>query len=424
MVYGSAGKIMSEDSRYSPLSSLQDISFKKPQIEWEEASRVLNKRYEILRMLGRGSQGIVWEVYDNVTKREVALKQCCVGRDPQLFLKEVALHASFHHESIPCIFEVHDEEFPYFTMRKVDGVKLSEFLHTLHGLPSGNPKLKMMVNHITLRDLMCIFRDICRVVCYLHEKNYVHRDLKPQNILIDSEYKIHLVDFGLTASPESVKDICGTKSFVDPRCVFETKKSKRADIYALGVILLAMTTARSYRLLDGEHWEFLPYNEDIDLSLPLKDFLKQVESLRIQLPTCDRSLKKNLTLKGIERIFQYCLGIDRRGFLCSRSRMYHRVEDLCKDVDHLLSHKDGVAFRQPFATKLSKILRQYPKSVTALFILITCTVVIGISIRDQYLRSYEEAEKALAANNASQALLTYSNYSWFGYHAQAKIEVK
>ncbi|BBM84667.1 serine/threonine-protein kinase [Candidatus Uabimicrobium amorphum] len=404
---------MSENSKYSLLSSLQDISLKKPQIEWDEASRVIDKRYKILRMLGRGGQGIVWEVYDEVTKREVALKQCSAARDPRLFLEEVTLHASFHHESIPSIFEVHEGDLPYFTMRKIDGIKLSEFLHALHGLPNANPKLRMMVNHITLRELMHIFYDICRVVCHLHEKNYVHRDLKPQNILIDSEYKIHLIDFGLTTSPENVKEICGTKNFVDPRCLFETKKSKRIDIYALGVILLAMTTSRSYRSIEGDRWEFFPYDTNIDLRLSLKDFLKQIESLRIQLPACDKSLKRDVTSKGIERIFQHCLGIDRRGFLCSRTFVYPRAEDLCKDVESLLSRKDGIAFRQPLATKLSKLLRQYPKSVTAFLILIVFSVAVAMSMRSQYLHSYEEAEQALRQDNPSRALAVYQNYSWF-----------
>ncbi|WP_372364429.1 tetratricopeptide repeat protein [Candidatus Uabimicrobium sp. HlEnr_7] len=398
-------------SKYSPLSSLQDIAIKKPKIEWEEAKQNINERYQILSVLGQGGQGIVWEVYDSITQREVALKQSNLTQKKHIFLQEVTLQTSFHHSSIPPIFEIHDGEIPYFTMHKIDGVKLSDFLYMLHELPNKNLRLRMMVKDLTLRDLMHIFRGICDVVRYLHERNYVHRDLKPQNILIDSDYKVYLIDFGLTTITEEAKDLCGTKNYVDPRYLFESQKSKRVDIYALGMILLSMTTATSYQFINNS-WQFFPYNKNVDLDLSLREYLKAIETLQIMLPKCSKPLSKNISIHGISRIYQHAVGVNKNGVLEKSTAVYSSIENLQKDIDSLLNFEDGVAFRQTMSVKIDKVLRRYPKSVTTIFLLLSFSIFTFISFSNNYLQNQKKFRTTLKANNIETTISHYQKYSF------------
>lgn len=230
-------------------------------------------RYELRDVLGEGGCGTVYSAWDPRHEREVALKLMFRGdaRAQQRFARELRAIARLRH---PHIVPLHDsgehEGRPYLVMERVQGCSLAEALDEEREDP------------LDLKTRVEIVRDVCRAIAHAHAKGVLHRDLKPQNVLIDQHGEALVVDFGLARSVDDgtmtrTGAPLGTPAYMPPEQAgaFGGEVSERSDVYALGATLFHALTGRPPYLGRGEELLFLVLNDtppptpsQVDLDLP------------------------------------------------------------------------------------------------------------------------------------------------------------
>ncbi|MFI6152377.1 serine/threonine-protein kinase [Kitasatospora sp. NPDC051170] len=204
---------------------------------------LLGGRYELVRQLGKGGFGVVWLAVDTVLHREVAVKLLRTehATDRELVERFVLEARAAGGLKNPHIVTVHDYgrivdgdgETHYLVMEYVEGRALYEVLGRK---PSPEPALalKWMVH-------------VCKALDAAHRKGVVHRDIKPQNVMIDAEDRAKVVDFGIArllgqsgAGLTSAGVVVGTVPYLAPECWGDGVIDGRADLYALGIMMYEM----------------------------------------------------------------------------------------------------------------------------------------------------------------------------------------
>ncbi|HZV02401.1 MAG TPA: protein kinase [Planctomycetota bacterium] len=210
----------------------------------DESQRSLGEigHYTITGELGRGGMGVVYKAYDRVLKRNVAVKMILdptrAGRSlVERFRAEASAVARLHDPRIVSVFEVgeHDEK-PYIVMELVDGRSLEQLLQE---------------EELSERRIAEVLRDTALALQHAHDNGIIHRDVKPENVLVDRAGGAHLMDFGLaqdlaaTTRLTVAGQILGTPAYMAPEQASGTGEviGPRADVYALGAVL--------YRALAG-----------------------------------------------------------------------------------------------------------------------------------------------------------------------------
>jgi WD40 repeat protein len=204
---------------------------------------VVIKGYEVLRELGRGGMGVVYQARHLRLNRVVALKMILAGshageQDLLRFLGEAEAVGALQHPHIVQLFDFGQHQgLPYFTLEFVSGGSLAD---KLQGTP------------LTPREAARVVEQLARGMAYAHERGIVHRDLKPQNVLLAEDGTPKITDFGLAKRVEvgtgltATGAVMGTPSYMAPEQA--GGKSKQvgppADIYALGAILYECLTGR------------------------------------------------------------------------------------------------------------------------------------------------------------------------------------
>lgn len=200
--------------------------------------------YEILRELGRGGMGVVYQARQVKLNRVVALKMVLAGAHAgadQLarFHTEAEAVAHLQHPHIVQIYEVGEHDaLPFFSLEFVDGPSLAELI-------GGQPQ------PVALASRMC--QRLARAMAYAHQHGIIHRDLKPANVLLTAEGEPKITDFGLAKRLESDASqtrsgtLMGTPNYMAPeQARGEVREvGPLADVYALGVILYEMLTGRT-----------------------------------------------------------------------------------------------------------------------------------------------------------------------------------
>jgi len=201
----------------------------------------LGGRYVLERELGRGGMGIVYLAWDGTLERRVALKvlprSAGTPRRRARFLTEARIAARLRHDHIVPIHAVDDAgPFVYYTMDYVSGETLAERILAQGALP---------VDEVTR-----ILHDVARAVAYAHERGVVHRDLKPQNILLEEGTgRAWVADFGLARvvhdgvlpNADAGRTV-GTVAYVSPEQAAGLPADRRSDVYSLGVVGWVMAT--------------------------------------------------------------------------------------------------------------------------------------------------------------------------------------
>jgi tetratricopeptide (TPR) repeat protein len=197
-------------------------------------------RYRIIREVGRGGMGIVYQAEDDILRRPVAYKVLpdAVRDDPRAledFLREARIAASLHHPNIITIFDAgQTADAVYIAMEYVEGRSLQDILDEVRILP--------------LPRALDIFRQACRSLVHAHRQQIVHRDVKPANIMVSSTGAVKLMDFGLAAvvshASAKVSSVRGTPYYMPPEQITGETISAFADQYALGCTLYHMVAGR------------------------------------------------------------------------------------------------------------------------------------------------------------------------------------
>jgi len=198
-------------------------------------------RYEIIEELGWGGMGRVYKVYDQKIGEVVALKvihpEISVNAKAiDRFRNELRFARKIGHRHVGRMFDLGEDggKF-YITMEYVEGENLKSFIRR-----SGQ---------LAPRKAVSLARQICEGLSEAHRLGIIHRDLKPQNIMIDREGSARIMDFGVARFTEAEGltgsgVMVGTPEYMSPEQVETTEVDKRADLYALGVILYEMVTGR------------------------------------------------------------------------------------------------------------------------------------------------------------------------------------
>ncbi len=195
--------------------------------------KALENRYRLKSELGRGSMGVVYLAHDPTLDRLVALKLLppeVTNRDMGArFLREARIVARLSHPNIVPIYSVeHAAEFLFFTMAYVDGETLGDRIRREKRLP--------------VSEVCRIVRDVARAVGYAHSRRVIHRDLKPDNILLERHTDHVLVtDFGVAHLRQPGRqmphgEFVGTAAYMSPEQARFEPADERSDIYALGVV--------------------------------------------------------------------------------------------------------------------------------------------------------------------------------------------
>jgi ABC-type phosphate/phosphonate transport system substrate-binding protein/tRNA A-37 threonylcarbamoyl transferase component Bud32 len=223
--------------------------------------------YELLRQIGCGGMGLVYEARQTRLKRRVALKmirpELASRKFLRRFLVEGEAAARLDHPNIIPIYEIKEKGTEsFFTMQFVEGETLKEKIRKgEHGFKKGEAKPGTDETRQTERAMARLMAEVARAVNHAHERGVFHRDLKPGNILVDAEGQPHIADFGVAkivreqeqADAESALTVpgatLGTPEYMAPEQASGSSLGERpaiaaADIYSLGAILYELLTGR------------------------------------------------------------------------------------------------------------------------------------------------------------------------------------
>ena len=237
-----AGKVYLCQQCASPLSSASRIPAAES-AESEEILRAASKpenvfgKYILVSPLGKGAMGAVVKAWDRGLRRWVAIKVLLATSDPQLvlrFRREAETAAAIQHPNIVPIYDIGQSEGrPFLVMKYVEG-------STLSGMS------------FTIEQACSIALQAAKGVAFAHERDVIHRDLKPGNIMVDGSGHVYVMDFGLAkdlysgAGLTKPGTVMGTASYMAPEQAAgkNDEVDRASDVYALGAILYELVTGR------------------------------------------------------------------------------------------------------------------------------------------------------------------------------------
>jgi eukaryotic-like serine/threonine-protein kinase len=207
-----------------------------------EPGTVLGERYEIIALLGQGGMGAVYKAHDIELERLVALKiiRPELTTNPEMlrrFKQELILARQITHRNVVRIFDLGQADgFKFITMEYLEGKDLRAVLKEKGKLPPD--------------EAARIILQICRALEVAHGEGVVHRDLKPQNIMLDANGRAYVMDFGIARSAylpgmTQTGALIGTPEYMSPEQGKGEKLDKRSDLFSLGVICYELVTGQS-----------------------------------------------------------------------------------------------------------------------------------------------------------------------------------
>jgi WD40 repeat protein len=334
-------------------------------------------RYRILRLLGQGGMGAVYEAEQDNPRRTVALKVIRAGLASDFLLKRFAREAQIlgrlHHPGIAQIYEagVSESGQPYFAMELIAGLPLDQYVRE---------------QALDTRGRLELFARACDAVQHAHERGVIHRDLKPGNILVEETGQPKVLDFGVARAAEAgltagggqteAGQLIGTLSYMSPEQASADPAAidARGDVYALGVILYELLAHR------------LPYSLD---GLPLPEAVRVIrEHEPSRLGSLDGRLRgdvETIAAKALEK---------------DRGRRYPSAGELAADVRRHLNHEPIRARPASALYHLRKFARRH-KAVVGAVLGVGAALAAGTVVSVLYaIRAADNARQANA--NAQQ----------------------
>jgi serine/threonine protein kinase len=210
-------------------------------------------RYQIVRELGRGAMGVVYEATDPQIGRAVALKTVRLDalsinaeELAQRFKNEARAAGRLNHPNIVTIYDAGEEDgVLYIAMELLEG-------HTLHAL--------LAERRLPVERAIDIGRQICAGLQFAHSKGIIHRDIKPGNVIVASQGFVKITDFGIARSGETMTltgQVLGTPHYMSPEQVLGKDLDPRSDLFSVGVILYEMLTGE--RPFEGQSMTTVMY---------------------------------------------------------------------------------------------------------------------------------------------------------------------
>src|SRR5260221_9342127 len=240
------------------------------------AGTVLGERYQIIALLGQGGMGVVYKAHDNELDRLVALKiiRPELTSNPEMlrrFKQELILARQVTHRNVIRIFDLGQADgFKFITMEYLEGTDLRGVLREK--------------GKLTPEEAAKIILQICRALEAAHGEGVIHRDLKPQNIMLDASGRAYVMDFGIARSAylpgmTQTGALVGTPEYMSPEHAKGEKIDERSDLFSLGVILYELMIEQS------------PYYSET----PLATLWKRIQEKAKSLSEVDATIPKPLS---------------------------------------------------------------------------------------------------------------------------------
>lgn len=239
--------------------------------------QVLDNRYRIERIIGMGGMAVVFRAEDLLMRRIVAVKilKDDIARDEvsvKRFINESKAVSMLSHPNIVTIYDVSvRSDAKYIVMEYIEGITLKNYM-TKKG-------------KLEIREIIMYTEQVLRALEHAHQKGIVHRDIKPQNIMLLKNGIIKVMDFGIAKLPNAetvtVKDSAiGTVYYISPEQASGKPIDARSDIYSLGVMMYEMATGK------------LPFTADSPVSVALKQINDTAKPVKEEMPSLPLGLSQ------------------------------------------------------------------------------------------------------------------------------------
>lgn len=242
----------------------------------------IGNRYKLLSVLGEGGMSRVYLAHDMILDRDVAVKILHYDFEDEQelekrFQREALSATSLSHPNIVSIYDVgEDDRSHYLVMEYVKGETLKSYVQRVGPL---SPKRAVE-----------IMQQLTSAIAHAHHNGIVHRDIKPQNVLVDEDGTVKITDFGIAMALHATahtktNSVVGTVHYLSPEQARGGMATKRSDLYSLGIVF--------YELLTGE----LPFAAETAVAIALKHLQEDIPSVRAKDPSIPQSVE-NVILKS------------------------------------------------------------------------------------------------------------------------------
>ena len=246
-------------------------------------------RYRVDHVLGSGGMALVYQARDEELDRPVAIKVLAdnLAADEAFrkrFLREARLAAQLAHPNVVQVYDSGEADGrPYIVMEYVDGETLAELLSRRGRLPPA--------------EAVELALQVCAGLEHAHRAGLVHRDIKPQNVLIRDDGTVKIVDFGIARSAQGTQltetgSVLGTAAYLAPEQAAGEEVTAATDVYALGVVLYEMVTGRT------------PHSAESLTQFLARGHEQPITALRELAPEAPEALE-DVVMRSLARMPQY-----------------------------------------------------------------------------------------------------------------------
>ena len=201
--------------------------------------KLLDNRYELKEVIGTGGMAVVYKAQDHRLNRSVAVKilKSDLAEDAEFrrrFRDESQAVAMLSHPNIVSVYDVSRGEIEYIVMELIDGITLKQYMQRR--------------GKLNWREALHFITQIMRGLGHAHSRGIVHRDIKPQNVMILRDGSVKIADFGIarleSAQQTMTQQALGSVHYISPEQAKGDRTDARSDIYSAGVVLYEMLTNR------------------------------------------------------------------------------------------------------------------------------------------------------------------------------------
>jgi serine/threonine protein kinase/Tfp pilus assembly protein PilF len=335
-------------------------------------------RYQIIEELGKGGMGRVYKVFDAKINEKIALKlikpEVASDRETiERFSNELKLARKIRHKNVCGMFDIGEADGSHFiTMEYVSGEDLKTMIRMSTGLTMGT--------------VLSIGKQVCQGLAEAHSLGVVHRDLKPQNIMIDRGGNAKIMDFGIARSVREkgitgAGIMIGTPEYMSPEQTEAKDVDQKSDIYSLGIILYEMATGR------------VPFEGETALSVAIKH--------KTEIPKDPKSLNPHIP-DDLNRLILKCLEKDRG----KRYQTAAEVEAELEKIEKGIPTTERVVPERKTVTSKQITVQFEPKKLVKPAAILIC-VIIAALILWKFLPRKEAAPSPKIKN--SIAVISFEN---------------
>ena len=268
--------------------------------------QIIGGRYEIVKSIGEGGMANVYLANDKILDRKVAIKvlRGDLANDEKFirrFQREAQSVANLSHPNIVEVYDVEEEEGQhYIVMEYIEGKTLKQLLQKRGSL--------------TLSEVIDIMLQLTDGLAHAHDAYIIHRDIKPQNIMIQDDGLVKITDFGIAMALNATQltqtnSVMGSVHYLPPEQANGKSSTIKSDIYSLGILM--------YELITGS----VPFKGDNAVEIALKHLKEKIPSIRRQNPTIPQSVE-NIVLRATAK---------------NPKNRYDSVKDMNRDLKECLN---------------------------------------------------------------------------------------